>query len=304
MSAYPESLTGVLALPDGASLTPWHLAALGGAMLSLLVAPEWLPPDARPWLGAVRRGMVLLVLAVLVYSVAAVQLARRLAPAPIAWDKKQAARLDRLLKEIEVAPLPSEWDDATGHPSRFLTTPHGRPRLFPFPLGKAKGATKELWWEAGNAAHVGHFNRADSADERRKVEDAMLAREAARVKAAKKAKEAYEAQREKWAARLAHIKAVCGIVVLGLFYRPAAAVALAALIYYTLATRLHALLEPKPKELKEPPARRPKVKVEPGMAMAYLYEPTAGGDVDALAAVPVRAGMSRLISSTDRRYAS
>ena len=48
------------------------------------------------------------------------------------------------------------YDNESSHPSHFLTTRDAKPRLFPFPLGKAGGqATKgELWWEAGNAAHV------------------------------------------------------------------------------------------------------------------------------------------------------
>jgi hypothetical protein len=53
-------------------------------------------------------------------------------------------------------PLANEQDHESAHPSHFLTTRDAKPRLFPFPLGKAGGqATKgELWWEAGNAAHV------------------------------------------------------------------------------------------------------------------------------------------------------
>ena len=48
-------------------------------------------------------------------------------------------------------------DNASSHPSAFLTTKDGKPRLFPFPLGKAggsQGLKGELWWEAGNSAHV------------------------------------------------------------------------------------------------------------------------------------------------------
>ena len=51
----------------------------------------------------------------------------------------------RLLQESE-----------SSHPSQFLTTRDVKPRLFPFPLGKAGGQSLkgELWWEAGNSAHV------------------------------------------------------------------------------------------------------------------------------------------------------
>lgn len=45
-------------------------------------------------------------------------------------------------------------ENTSAHPSAFLTTRDGKPRLFPFPLGKAGAETKELWWEAGNSSHV------------------------------------------------------------------------------------------------------------------------------------------------------
>jgi hypothetical protein len=41
------------------------------------------------------------------------------------------------------------------HPSKFLTVKDGKPRLFPFPLGKADASSaSSLWFESGNAAHV------------------------------------------------------------------------------------------------------------------------------------------------------
>ncbi len=47
-------------------------------------------------------------------------------------------------------------ENVSSHPSQFMTTRDGKPRLFPFPLGKAGGSSLkgELWWEAGNSAHV------------------------------------------------------------------------------------------------------------------------------------------------------
>jgi len=48
------------------------------------------------------------------------------------------------------------------HPSAFLTTKNAPPHLFPFPLGKSRPEATvkdELWWEGGNAPHVGHFNK-------------------------------------------------------------------------------------------------------------------------------------------------
>ena len=65
------------------------------------------------------------------------------------------------------------------HPSRFLTTQHAAPRLFPFPLGKAKPAAavaQELWWEGGNAPHVGHFNKPKLPEPEAPMEEVLLER--------------------------------------------------------------------------------------------------------------------------------
>lgn len=68
-----------------------------------------------------------------------------------AWVSPSRARVPAELIELR------SQDNASAHPSQFLTTKDGKPRLFPFPLGKAGGSKAlkgELWWEAGNAAHV------------------------------------------------------------------------------------------------------------------------------------------------------
>lgn len=73
------------------------------------------------------------------------------------------SRTAKLAKELKMRALdkPSTlekkqdlWDNVSSHPSQFLTTKDGKPRLFPFPLGKAGGLKGELWWEAGNTPHV------------------------------------------------------------------------------------------------------------------------------------------------------
>ena len=76
------------------------------------------------------------------------------------------ARVSRLAEEHRVRELDKAsqlekkkdaWDNVSSHPSQFLTTRDGKPRLFPFPLGKAGGSKAlqgELWWEAGNTPHV------------------------------------------------------------------------------------------------------------------------------------------------------
>jgi len=65
------------------------------------------------------------------------------------------------------------------HPSLFLTTRHAPPRLFPFPLGKSRpDATvkDELWWEGGNAPHVGHFNKPKLPEPPAPDEETLLSR--------------------------------------------------------------------------------------------------------------------------------
>ncbi len=72
--------------------------------------------------------------------------------------KKTAAELKirALDKAAELEKKADAWDNISAHPSQFLTTKDGKPRLFPFPLGKAggQGLKGELWWEAGNTPHV------------------------------------------------------------------------------------------------------------------------------------------------------
>ena len=79
----------------------------------------------------------------------------------ITWHKSSLRDDDLLLQAKALArptPLRTEpqnnWDHESSHPSVFLTTRDAKPRLFPFPLGKAGGLKGELWWEAGNSAHV------------------------------------------------------------------------------------------------------------------------------------------------------
>jgi hypothetical protein len=73
---------------------------------------------------------------------------RRLAEIKKVRELDKAAKLEK---------DPNAWDNPSAHPSQFLTTRDGKPRLFPFPLGKAggsRGLKGELWWEAGNTPHV------------------------------------------------------------------------------------------------------------------------------------------------------
>ena len=99
----------------------------------------------------------------------------------------------------------------------------------------------------------------------------MKEKEEERAEKAKKEMKAYKAERKKWAKRLANLKIMCGIIVLGLcksaldtqadpVHRTAAVFCLAGLIYYVLITELNAMMPSKEKEEeKERPTKRKKV---------------------------------------------
>ena len=76
-------------------------------------------------------------------------------------------------------------------------------------------------------------------------------------------------------------------------------------MYYILATELHDMLKPPDKdEDKEPPIKRKKVPITPGMGVTYLYEPTRRGGVKELQSIPVKVPSHRLMTSADSRFAS
>ncbi|KAI9635424.1 uncharacterized protein MKK02DRAFT_44113 [Dioszegia hungarica] len=252
---------------ESSMLTPFHLIVLAFASLSLLVSQLNLPPDLEELASIWRRVTSLLVVVLLMYHVV---------------------------------------ENESSHPSAFLTTKDAKPRLWAFPLGKAGGeGTKEMWWEAGNAAHVGHFKQSETPEAREELRLKMEAKEEARAKAAKKALEEFEENRKKWYNRLAKVKVIGAIVAIGLVHKTLAAICLAGLIYWLIATRLADMM--KPPDEPEPEisaARRRKVPTGPGMAMTYLFEPTANGGVVEAGTIPVQAPSHRLMTSMDNRYAS
>ena len=62
----------------------------------------------------------------------------------------------------------------------------------------------------------GHFNQRDTPEAREAMFEEMQDKENERAKRAKKEMKAYQDGRKKWAKRLANLKILCGIVVLGL----------------------------------------------------------------------------------------
>ncbi|RSH94387.1 hypothetical protein EHS25_004190 [Saitozyma podzolica] len=140
---------------EHAQLTPFHLLVLFLGCLSLIVSQWDLPPPLCQAVGVWRRGMVLVVGGMVMHHIVINALRKYQDDAEAAQQRKKEA-ID-LKAKGSVPKQPNAWENASAHPSAFLTTRDGKPRLFPFPLGKAGAETKELWWEAGNSAHVGHF---------------------------------------------------------------------------------------------------------------------------------------------------
>ncbi|ORX37315.1 hypothetical protein BD324DRAFT_650915 [Kockovaella imperatae] len=96
---------------------------------------------------------------------------------------------------------PSPWDDLRAHPSAFLTTRLNRYLPWPFPMGRAAALGPELWWESGQPAHVGHYNRPEpevkeSEEQRKKRKEKEVAKEREKEKEKEKAKAKAEAVKE------------------------------------------------------------------------------------------------------------
>ncbi|WVQ81701.1 hypothetical protein IAT38_003826 [Cryptococcus sp. DSM 104549] len=137
------------------------------------------------------------------------------------------------------------WAHTRSHPSAFLTTKQAAPRLFPFPLGKTRpeAAVKdELWWEGGNAPHVGHFNRPKLPAPPNPDESVLMKRVEASMKR--------EAQENLWKRRIRDIQILSVIVMVSFASKKIAGVALAILIYRTVSTEIENMLAP-PTDMEE-----------------------------------------------------
>ncbi|ODO05181.1 hypothetical protein L198_01870 [Cryptococcus wingfieldii CBS 7118] len=135
-------------------------------------------------------------------------------------DKPAEAKKEEKKKEEPKPEEPSPWDDLRAHPSAFLTTRLNKMMPWPFPMGKASSGGKELWWEKGMPAHVGHFNRPEQpapkkdADEdakkkKKEEEEKQKAKEQEELKQkeAEKSKEKEKAMEKEKAAKEAAAKA-------------------------------------------------------------------------------------------------
>nr|XP_019005576.1 uncharacterized protein I203_02433 [Kwoniella mangroviensis CBS 8507]OCF69037.1 hypothetical protein I203_02433 [Kwoniella mangroviensis CBS 8507] len=301
-----------LAPKNGLTLTPFHLLTLLISSLTLFLSSLHLPAPFRSIVGMSKRASLLLVCLMIGHWVITSQMNnyhKRIEKA----HREEKGRYDPLVKG-KIDKKKNDWENAAAHPSHFLTTRDGKPRLFPFPLGLAGGqdsTKKTMWWEAGNSAHVGHYNQRETPEAREQLRLEVEAKESARQKKAKKAIEAYEKNRKKWQKRLTHLKMISAIVIIGIYgldpvQRKIAVVCLAGMIYYVFAMEITEMLKPKSKEVDDDDKtakKRKKIPTTPGMAMTYIYEPN-GQSVNEAGAIPTKAPSHRLMTSLDSRYAS
>ncbi|WWC87317.1 uncharacterized protein L201_002206 [Kwoniella dendrophila CBS 6074] len=302
----PDIFEDPLTPKNGLTLTPFHLFTLLISSISLFLSSMKLPEPLKSFVGMSKRASLLLVCLMIGHWVVTGQMDNYQKKVEKA-HKEERGRYDPLIKS-KIDKKKNDWENAASHPSHFLTTRDGKPRLFPFPLGLAGGkdsTTKNnLWWEAGNSAHVGHYNQRETPEAREQLRLQVEAKESARQKKAKKAIEEYESNRKKWQKRLVHLRMISAIIIIGIFQRKVAVICLAGLIYYVFATELAAMLKFKTEEEENKPAKkRKKIPTTPGMAMTYIYEPD-GISIKPSGAIPTKAPSHRLMTSLDSRYAS
>ncbi|WVO22873.1 uncharacterized protein IAS62_004216 [Cryptococcus decagattii] len=131
------------------------------------------------------------------------------------------------------------WANMKARPSAFLTTRQAIPRIFPFPLGKTRSeaAVKdELWWEDGNAPHVGHFNRPKLPAPPNPDEGVWMKRvQASMVR---------KAQEELWRRRIRDIQILSVIIMVSFMSKKIATIALAVHIYHTVSCEIDGMLSP------------------------------------------------------------
>ncbi|CAD6565507.1 MAG: hypothetical protein TREMPRED_001415 [Tremellales sp. Tagirdzhanova-0007] len=205
-----SELNNPLAEAHGLTLTPFHLLVLLFASLALVLSQLDLSPELSMIVDMWKRAMILLVVGLILHRIISSQ---------IAAYRSRTSKLNEKIKlerditaKSKMAKLPNAWvsyqlissviqENQSSHPSQFLTTRDGKPRIFPFPLGKAGGRSLrgELWWEAGNGAHVGHFNQRETPEAREGLRLEMEDKEAERQKKAKKAMKDYDDTRKRQA---------------------------------------------------------------------------------------------------------
>ncbi|GFZ49327.1 hypothetical protein JCM24511_07447 [Saitozyma sp. JCM 24511] len=259
------------------------------AVISLAMSATPLPPQMLPFYQLFSRLTIIAVIGLVSYSsiiwYGYSQAIAESAPKPDDPSKKLRAILSKMYPE-----RPDLW-------VAFLTTRHAPPRLFPFPLGKTRPEATvkdELWWEGGNAPHVGHFNKPKLPAPPGPDPSVLLEKV--------KKKMAIEAQENMWRKRIRSIQILCFIVIISYVNRKLAAAGLAYLVYSTIASEMEGMLAPGPdmeeihetiEKIVRTAARNesaPKSDIkkrEPNSGMTYIFDPTSAGTLVKSADIPI-----------------
>ncbi|WRT68206.1 uncharacterized protein IL334_005181 [Kwoniella shivajii] len=199
------------------------------------------------------------------------------------------------------------WAHTRSHPSAFLTTKVAAPKLFPFPLGKTRPEASikdELWWEGGNAPHVGHFNRPKLPQPPAPDESVLMKRVEASMKR--------EAQEDMWKKRIRTVQILCVIIIVSFINKKVSIACLCYLIYHTISTEIQNMLAPPPdmdgiwryidRMTMNKNESNPKPRDMTG-GMSYIYEQQEQGQgVKELANVPIEMVPPHVLMTTQNHY--
>ncbi|CAD6576139.1 MAG: 45 kDa subunit of RNA polymerase II [Tremellales sp. Tagirdzhanova-0007] len=205
---------------------------------------------------------------------------------------------------------PDLWAHTRSHPSAFLTTRLAPPKLFPFPLGKSRPAATvkdELWWEGGNAPHVGHFNKPKIVEPPGPDPTLLLQRVETSMER--------EKQQKLWKKRIRTIQALCLLIIVSFLNRNVAIAGLAYLMYTTFSTEIENMLRPPP-DMDEvhnvidqiaSRAARNETAPKPGKdrlagGMGYIYDPTEAGGLNVDSNVPIVTVPPPVLMTTENHH--
>ncbi|EIW67428.1 hypothetical protein TREMEDRAFT_69847 [Tremella mesenterica DSM 1558] len=195
-------------------------------------------------------------------------------------------------------------------PFTISTTRHAAPRLFPFPLGKTGPDAKvkdELWWEGGNAPHVGHFNYkpppgySNGPDATNLIERFKVSLE-------------MEQQATKWKKRYRAIQSLCAIIIIAFVNKKIAVACLCYLTYHVFSTEVENMLKPpvnmedvnneidqlmRAGNYRNESAPKPVAGMTGGMS--YIYDPTDLSSSRRVAA-PIHAVPPHVLMTTENHF--
>ncbi|KAL7423511.1 RNA polymerase II subunit 3 [Cryptotrichosporon argae] len=300
--------------PADLQFTPLNQTVTIMAAMTMAMSAWPLPPPMLPFYYLFSRLTITAVLCVVVRLSIIYYVWQASLPAP--KPKKEEDKIAKMLKKARLTPRPDKWANPRAHPSAFLTTRMAQPRLFPFPLGKTRpdAAVKdELWWEGGNAPHVGHFNRValdKPGVDPNKTEDVVM------LKIRKQ--QEIDAQLAKWKKRIRGIQQLCLVVIVYFVNAKLAAAGLAYIVYTTLSAEIENMLKPPPSmddtyklldKYIKPGSNERRTMPGPGgeraggltMGMTYIHEPGAH-EPKPLAQVPIDIVPPPVLMTTQDQY--